>query len=94
MPKIYQHLGFIYSFTLMNTFPFYLDGKQPLIFAFLNGGQKEAFERYRALSNFKKFRIVGGNVVWGRNWDLIFPVDQLYKGRSDYKCRSGISRDT
>ena len=21
-----------------------------------------------------------GNVVWGKNWDMIFPIKQLYRG--------------
>jgi hypothetical protein len=24
--------------------------------------------------------IDGGNIVWGRNWDLIFPIEQLHEG--------------
>lgn len=30
--------------------------------------------------NFKKFKIEFGNIVWGKNWDMIFPIEQLYKG--------------
>jgi hypothetical protein len=37
--------------------------------------------KYKNKANFKRFRIDSGNVVWGRDWDLIFPVDQLYKGK-------------
>ncbi|WP_077921690.1 DUF2442 domain-containing protein [Spirosoma sp. 209] len=36
--------------------------------------------KYRRLANFKRFRIERGNVVWGRDWDLIFPVSQLHQG--------------
>lgn len=28
--------------------------------------------------NFKKFKIEYGNVVWGKDWDMIFPVYDLY----------------
>ena len=28
--------------------------------------------------NFKKFTIEQGNVVWGKNWDMIFPIEDLY----------------
>ena len=21
-----------------------------------------------------------GNIVWGKNWDMIFPIEQLHKG--------------
>ncbi|GBU21334.1 hypothetical protein R80B4_01223 [Fibrobacteres bacterium R8-0-B4] len=34
-------------------------------------------------SEFKKFKIEDGNIVWGENWDLIFPVEQLYSGAID-----------
>jgi hypothetical protein len=32
---------------------------------------------------FRKFKIEGGNIVWGENWDLIFPIEQLYCGEID-----------
>ena len=28
--------------------------------------------------NFKLFTIEHGNVVWGKNWDMIFPIEDLY----------------
>ena len=38
-------------------------------------------DKYKDPKLFKKFKIEAGNIVWGENWDLIFPVSQLYKGR-------------
>ena len=38
------------------------------------------YNRYIEPKNFKKFTIEYGNVVWGKNWDMIFPVSQLYNG--------------
>lgn len=35
---------------------------------------------YRDPDNFKNFKIEHGNIVWGKNWDFIFPIDQLYQG--------------
>ncbi len=32
---------------------------------------------------FKKFKIEFGNIVWGKNWDLIFPIDALYAGHCE-----------
>jgi len=29
---------------------------------------------------FKEFKIEMGNIVWGKNWDMIFPVQDLYNG--------------
>ena len=39
------------------------------------------YNKYLEESNFKKFKIDLGNIVWGKNWDLIFPIEQLYKGK-------------
>jgi hypothetical protein len=39
------------------------------------------FNKYKTISNFKKFKIDQGNIVWGENWDLIFPIYDLYKGK-------------
>lgn len=30
--------------------------------------------KYHRLANVKRFRIEGGDVIWGRDWDLTFPV--------------------
>ena len=38
------------------------------------------YNRYNEPKNFKKFTIEHGNVVWGKNWDMIFPIEQLYRG--------------
>jgi hypothetical protein len=38
-------------------------------------------DKYRDLKLFKQFKIEDGNIVWGENWDLIFPIYQLYKGK-------------
>ncbi len=42
---------------------------------------KGSYGKYKEMQYFKQFKIENGNVVWGRDWDLIFPVDDLYKGR-------------
>jgi hypothetical protein len=31
-------------------------------------------------ANFRKFKIERGTLVWGRNWDILFPMDEIYKG--------------
>ena len=41
------------------------------------------YNRYIDPKYFKKFRIEHGNVVWGKNCDLIFPLEQLYSGTLD-----------
>ena len=40
-----------------------------------------AHNKYKDINLFKQFKIESGNIVWGENWDLIFPLIQLYKGR-------------
>ncbi len=39
------------------------------------------YNKYLRPVNFKKGTIENGNVVWGKNWDLIFPIEQLYAGQ-------------
>lgn len=38
------------------------------------------YNHYLQEKNFKKFKLEMGNIVWGKNWDLIFPVEDLHKG--------------
>ena len=38
------------------------------------------YNRYLDPKKFSKFTIENRNIVWGKNWDLIFPLDQLYEG--------------
>ncbi|MCL2435770.1 MAG: DUF2442 domain-containing protein [Lentimicrobiaceae bacterium] len=39
------------------------------------------YNKYKNIEKFKDFNIEDGNVVWGKNWDLIFPIHQLYQGK-------------
>jgi hypothetical protein len=36
-------------------------------------------KKYQNPQNFQNFMIQNGNIVWGEDWDLIFPRDQLYE---------------
>ena len=45
---------------------------------FLKENQHPQWAKYNKINNFKKFKIENGNLVWGRNWDLIFPIYGLY----------------
>jgi len=38
--------------------------------------------KYLKYSNFRKFRINSGNIVWGKNRDLEFDLYPLYQGKS------------
>ena len=51
---------------------------------FLHEHPHPQYNKYLKPSNFKKFHLDHGNIVWGKNWDLIFPVEQLYTGYLGY----------
>lgn len=38
------------------------------------------YNRYLDEKKFKQYKIEMGNLVWGKNWDLIFPMEDLHKG--------------
>lgn len=38
------------------------------------------YNKYLDPRKFSRFTLENGNIVWGKNWDLIFPVEQLYAG--------------
>lgn len=48
---------------------------------FLNSQDGYYSKKYKKPSNFKNFKIEDGNLVWGDNWDLIFPIKDLRKGK-------------
>ena len=50
---------------------------------FLKKNDHPLFNQYHNIEAFKKFKIdpKAGNIVWGDDWDLIFPISQLYKGK-------------
>ena len=49
--------------------------------AFLSTHSHPQYNKYKKTENFKKFKIENGNIVWGKDWDMIFPVYELYKGK-------------
>ena len=36
--------------------------------------------KYLDPQKFCTFTLDGGNIVWGKNWDLIFPIELLHEG--------------
>lgn len=40
------------------------------------------FEKWKTMANFKRFKIDQGNLVWGKDWDVIYPVSDLYTGKN------------
>lgn len=39
------------------------------------------YDKYLDENEFVKFSIDDGNIVWGEDWDLIFPIEDLYKSQ-------------
>ncbi len=48
---------------------------------FIKQNPHPQYNKYLQPMHFKKFKLEEGNIVWGKNWDLIFPIEQLYNGR-------------
>ena len=38
------------------------------------------YDKYLDEQEFSKFVLDDGNIVWGEDWDLIFPIEQLHAG--------------
>ena len=39
------------------------------------------YAQYRQPELFQTFTIDGGNLVWGEDWDVIYPTRDLYEGK-------------
>ncbi|MDR3013778.1 MAG: DUF2442 domain-containing protein [Chitinispirillales bacterium] len=78
-PQI-KHADFIGAYSVLLTFS---DGatRKVNFGEFLEKSMHPAIRAYLDENRFKKFKIESGNIVWGKNWDLIFPIEQLYKGK-------------
>lgn len=50
---------------------------------FILNNNKKYLSKYKDISRFKKFKIENGNLVWGKDWDIIFPIIDLYHGYVD-----------
>ena len=49
-----------------------------------------AYTKYHIPKNFKKFIVLNGNIYWGENEDVIFPVASLYTGVFSKKPKEEI----
>ena len=47
---------------------------------FLESSRHSGIRKYLNISNFKSFKLVNGNLNWN-NFDMIFPLDDLHKGK-------------
>ncbi|MDR0792710.1 MAG: DUF2442 domain-containing protein [Chitinophagaceae bacterium] len=48
---------------------------------FLKKRSHPQWDKYNDPEIFKTFKIENGNIVWGKNWDLVFPLNKLRKGK-------------
>lgn len=48
--------------------------------AFIRKHPHPQYNKYLDQKKFNKFVIEDGNVVWGRSWDMVFPVEELHAG--------------
>lgn len=39
------------------------------------------YAQYRQPDRFQTFTIDNGNLVWGDDWDIIYPTRDLYEGK-------------
>lgn len=47
---------------------------------FISNHPHPQYDKYLDEHEFLKFIIDDGNIVWGEDWDLVFPVEQLHAG--------------
>ena len=58
------------------------DGKEQTVNVgeFIRKHPHPQYNSYLKEPKFKKFKVENGLLVWGNNWDLIFPSEDLYHG--------------
>ncbi|MBQ9591715.1 MAG: DUF2442 domain-containing protein [Paludibacteraceae bacterium] len=47
---------------------------------FIRKNPHPQYNKYLNPQKFNCFSLENGNIVWGKNWDMIFPIEQLYTG--------------
>ena len=51
--------------------------------SFIKAHPHPQYNSYLDEKKFKRFKIEMGNIVWGKKWDLVFPISALYNGKCD-----------
>lgn len=69
----------------------FTDGTQQTVDVgeFIRAHPHPQYNRYLDPDLFGTFQLVNGNIVWGEDWDLIFPVGQLHRGVVDREVVAG-----
>ncbi len=47
---------------------------------FIHNHPHPQYDKYLDEGEFLNFTLDDGNIVWGEDWDLFFPIEQLYAG--------------
>ena len=47
---------------------------------FIKKNPHPQYNKYLDPRKFRKFHLENNNIVWGKNWDLMFPIEDLYNG--------------
>ena len=47
---------------------------------FIRSHPHPQYNKYLDSRKFRRFTIENGNIIWGKNWDLMFPIEQLHSG--------------
>ena len=47
---------------------------------FIRSHPHPQYNKYLEPKKFKRFSLENGNIVWGKNWDMVFPIEQLHTG--------------
>ena len=51
--------------------------------SFIKAHPHPQYNSYLDEKKFKRFKIEMGNIVWGKNRDLVFPISALYNWKCD-----------
>jgi len=64
------------------------DGTQQVVDvgSFIKSHPHPQYNKYALETNFKKFTLRSGNIIWGRNADLIFPIQALHANNLNLTC--------
>lgn len=47
---------------------------------FLKNHPHPQYDKHQDPKHFQEFEIEYGNIVWGKDWDLVFPIQSPYSG--------------
>lgn len=47
---------------------------------FLKTDRHNSVKKYLDIEMFKNFKIHNGKIIWGENWDIIFPTYDIHEG--------------